>query len=178
MTGSRKFKLGEAMSIFALSVRDPSGNSPARMRPNRLRFSSTDRVRREQGFPNTLGVTLQSDDCQFSVEGTVVHGSALRLLRVDDIGIEAPLEGTLLFTRNRDVPGVIGQIGTVLGSRNINIATFALGRRERSGSLGSVGASGGAEALAIVRVDGPVPEALLEALRGISAVTFARLVQL
>ncbi len=135
-------------------------------------------VRREQGFPNTLGVTLQSGDCQFSVEGTVVHGSALRLLRVDDIEIEAPLEGTLLFTRNRDVPGVIGQIGTVLGSRNINIATFALGRRERSGSMGSVGAGGGAEALAIVRVDGPVPEALLEALRGISAVTFARLVQL
>ena len=135
-------------------------------------------VRREQGFPNTLGVTLQSGECQFSVEGTVVHGSALRLLRVDDIEIEAPLEGTLLFTRNRDVPGVIGQIGTVLGSRNINIATFALGRRERSGSMGSVGAGGGAEALAIVRVDGPVPEALLEGLRGISAVTFARLVQL
>jgi hypothetical protein len=44
--------------------------------------------------------------------------------------------------------------------------------------MGSVGAGGGAEALAIVRVDGPVPEALLEALRGISAVTFARLVQL
>ncbi len=135
-------------------------------------------VRREQGFPNTLGVTLQSGECQFSVEGTVVHGSALRLLRVDDIEIEAPLEGTLLFTRNRDVPGVIGQIGTVLGSRNVNIATFALGRRERSGSMGSVGAGGGAEALAIVRVDGPVPETLLEALRGISAVTFARVVQL
>jgi D-3-phosphoglycerate dehydrogenase len=84
----------------------------------------------------------------------------------------------MIFLRNRDVPGVIGQIGTILGARNINIATFALGRREQTGSAGSVGPGGGAEAVAIVRVDGAVPEAVLAALRGIPGVTFARLVQL
>ncbi len=139
-------------------------------------------VRREQsrslGIPNTLGVTLHSDGQQFSVEGTVLHGTALRILAVDDIEIEAPLAGTLIFMRNRDVPGVIGQIGTLLGSRNINIASFALGRREQSGSMGSVGPGGGAEAVAIVRVDGAVPEPVLAALRGIPAVTFARVVEL
>ena len=147
-------------------------------------------VRREQsrslGIPNTLGVTLHSDPSaplgaggqQFSIEGTVFHGAALRILAVDDIEIEAPLEGTIIFMRNRDVPGVIGQIGTLLGGRNINIASFALGRREQSGSMGSLGRGGGAEAVAIVRVDGAVPEPVLQALRGIPAVTFARVVEL
>jgi D-3-phosphoglycerate dehydrogenase len=135
------------------------------------------RVRRTEGFPDTLGVTLHTSDSQFSLEATVVHGTA-RILAVDDIDVEGPLEGTMIFLRNRDVPGVIGQIGTILGARNINIATFALGRREQSGSAGSPGPGGGAEAVAIVRVDGAVPEAVLAALRGIPGVTFARLVQL
>src|SRR2546430_15037587 len=45
MTGSRRFTLPDAMSIFALRVRAPSGNSPARIRRRRLRFSSTERFR-------------------------------------------------------------------------------------------------------------------------------------
>ena len=62
-------------------------------------------------------------------EGTVVSDGSPRILSLDGIGLEAPLEGTLLLTRNRDVPGVIGQIGTALGNLGVNIATFALGRR-------------------------------------------------
>lgn len=135
-------------------------------------------VRRRQGFPNTLGVTLHAGGRQFSVEGTVLHGAALRILAVDEIEIEAPLQGTLILLRNRDVPGVIGQIGTLLGSRNINVASFALGRREQSGSMGSLEPGGGAEAVALIRVDNPVPDSVLEALRGLSAVTFARVIQL
>jgi D-3-phosphoglycerate dehydrogenase len=60
-------------------------------------------------------------------------------------------------------------MGTVLGSRGINIATFALGRRE---------AVRGAEALAVVRLDGDVPEAILEPIRNIEAVVEARLIRL
>ena len=45
ITGSRMLRFGDAMLIFARSVLEPSGNSPARMRPNRSRFSSTDRLR-------------------------------------------------------------------------------------------------------------------------------------
>ena len=144
------------------------------------------RVPSSAGYPGTLCVTFVQDTLlpletgteKFSVEGAVVHGNQLRVLSIDGIDIEAPLEGNLIYTRNRDVPGVIGHIGTVLGARNVNIATFALGRRENTGSVGSRGSGGGAEALAIIRVDDAPPEAVLEALRGISAVTFARLVQL
>jgi len=74
-----------------------------------------------------------------------------------------------LLLRNRDVPGVIGQVGTVLGSLGINIATFALGRRQPTR---------GAEAVALVRLDGEVSEAILQPIRGLASITEARLVRL
>ena len=106
---------------------------------------------------------------EFAVEGTVLHGTSPRVLSIDGIEVEAALEGTILFTRNRDIPGVIGQMGTILGSRGINIATFALGRRE---------AVLGAEALALVRLDGEVPDYVVQPILGIDGVIEARLVRL
>jgi D-3-phosphoglycerate dehydrogenase / 2-oxoglutarate reductase len=92
-----------------------------------------------------------------------------RILSFDGIDLEAPLEGTLLLTRNRDVPGVIGQIGTALGNLGVNIATFALGRRSPVH---------GAEAVAMVRLDGIVNESVAEKIRAIPSITEARLIHL
>jgi len=127
--------------------------------------------RRERGFPDTLEVAIRNDEasCELAGEGTVLHGATPRVLSLDGIDLEAPLEGVMLFTRNRDVPGVIGAIGTTLGRLGVNIATFALGRRE---------AVPGAEAIALVRVDGDVPEGALSELRAIPALTEARVVRL
>ncbi len=47
---------------------------------------------------------------------------------VDGIAVEAPLEGTMIVIRNNDQPGVIGEVGTILGRHGVNIANFALGR--------------------------------------------------
>ena len=63
-----------------------------------------------------------------------------RLVLVDGIDVEAPLEGTMIVIRNNDQPGVIGEIGTILGRHGVNIANFALGRdgtRTRSASSSS-----------------------------------------
>lgn len=125
--------------------------------------------RRERGFPNTLEVAVTNDGRELAVEGTVVHDASPRILRFDGIELEAPLEGTLLLTRNRDVPGVIGQIGTALGNLGVNIATFALGRREPTR---------GAEAAALVRLDGEVNESILDSIRRIPSITEARLIRL
>jgi D-3-phosphoglycerate dehydrogenase len=124
-----------------------------------------------QGFPNTLEVALAADAAggERAVQGAVLYGSMLRVLAIDATPLEAPLAGTLLFTRNRDVPGVIGQMGAILGGRGINIATFALGRR---------GAGPGGEALAVVRLDGDVPEDVPQQIRNIEAVLEARLIRL
>ena len=56
ITGSRMFRLGDAMSILARSVRAPSGNSPSRMRSNKSRFSSTERLRYGLSFPGSVSV--------------------------------------------------------------------------------------------------------------------------
>jgi D-3-phosphoglycerate dehydrogenase len=125
----------------------------------------------EQGYPDTLEIAVRAgrESRGVSAEATVLHGVSPRILRVDGIELEAPLAGTMLFFRNRDVPGVIGQVGTILGEHGVNIGTFSLGRRE---------AARGAEAMALVRVDGAVTEEVLQLIRGIGAITEVRLVRL
>ena len=128
--------------------------------------------RREHGFPNTLEVSALpegtgSDPASaFTVEGTVLHDGSPRVLQINGIPLESQLEGTILYLRNRDEPGVIGQVGATLGQLGVNIATFALGRRE---------AARGAEAVSLVRLDGDVPASILDPIRRIPAITEAKL---
>jgi D-3-phosphoglycerate dehydrogenase len=123
------------------------------------------------GAGNVLSVMLKTSAEERLVKGTVLHGNSPRLLAVDDIDIEAPLERNLIYVRNRDVPGVIGKIGTILGAHNINIANFSLGRTERTGKTPP-------PAIAVVHVDGKVPPLVLEELRQIEAVTVAKAIRL
>jgi D-3-phosphoglycerate dehydrogenase / 2-oxoglutarate reductase len=125
--------------------------------------------RRERGFPNTLEVTATNGGHELTVEGMVAQDGSPRILLMDGIGLEAPLEGTLLLTRNIDVPGVIGKIGTALGNLGVNIATFALGRRKPEK---------GADALALVRLDGNVDGAVVQQIRAIPSITEAKLIRL
>jgi D-3-phosphoglycerate dehydrogenase / 2-oxoglutarate reductase len=130
--------------------------------------------KREHGFPNTLEVSALteasgSDAGGFTVEGTVLHDGTPRVLQIGGIPVEAQLEGTILYLRNRDEPGVIGQVGSTLGKQGVNIATFALGRKDETR---------GADAVSLVRLDGEVSESILAPIRGIAAITEARLLQL
>ena len=81
------------------------------------------------GAGSVLSIFLKTSAEEHMVKGAVLHGSAPRLLHVDGIDVEAPLERNLIYLRNRDVPGVIGKVGTILGKEKINIADFSLGRR-------------------------------------------------
>ena len=117
------------------------------------------------GAGNVLKLTVHTRTAEVAASGTVLHGTAARLLSLDGIDIEAPLEGTVLTIRNRDVPGVIGRIGTILGDHRINIANFALGRADGNRALP------GGTALAVVQVDGEVTEAVLRALRAVEAIS-------
>ena len=122
------------------------------------------------GAATVLTVVLHTAQGESRASATVIHGEQPRLLAFDGIDVEAPLEGTLVVCRNLDVPGVIGRIGTILGQQGVNIANFALGR-ERAGTQP-------VKALAVVQVDEPVSESVLEALKVIDALLEARLVKL
>jgi len=128
--------------------------------------------RREHGFPNTLEVSAlpeKGSAASFTAEGTVLYDGSPRVLAIDGIALEAQLEGTILYLRNRDEPGVIGMVGSTLGKLGVNIATFALGRRD---------ASRGAEAVSLVRLDGEVSASILEPIGSIRAITGAKLLRL
>lgn len=124
------------------------------------------------GAGSVLSIFLKSASEEHMVKGAVLHGDAPRLLEVDGIDVEAPLERNLIYMRNRDVPGVIGKVGTILGEEWINIADFSLGRRsaEKPGEA--------RDAIAVVHVDGQVSDAVLTRLKGIPAVHTAKAVRL
>ncbi|HEY7099941.1 MAG TPA: phosphoglycerate dehydrogenase [Terriglobales bacterium] len=122
------------------------------------------------GAANVLSILLKGGGEEHLVKGAVLHRQAPRLLHIDGIDVEAPLERHLIYLRNRDVPGVIGKVGTILGEHKINIADFSLGRR--------IGGSGPTEAIAVVHIDGKVPDAVLAELRKIPAVQQAKAIRL
>jgi D-3-phosphoglycerate dehydrogenase len=122
------------------------------------------------GAGNVLKLTIHTRAGDVIASGTVLHGVSARLLSLNGIDIEAPLEGTLLTIRNQDVPGVIGRVGTILGEHRINIANFALGRVSLARALQEHRVPEGT-ALAVVQVDGELTDAILRALRRIEAIT-------
>ena len=113
-----------------------------------MRSSHTDSIR----------IEVESSAGKTTVEGAVVLDRP-RLLLVDGIYCESPLEGHLLYLKNLDVPGVIGYVGTVMGKNGINIANFSLGREESPAH-----GSGPAKATAIISCDGTVPDHVLSQL--------------
>ena len=125
------------------------------------------RSARRAGLTNSLGIALRSGSEEASALGTVGPRNSLRILGVNNIDVEAPLEGVILFIRNQDVPGVIGRLGTLLGERQINIANFALGRNPELH-----------EAIGLVNVDHEVPAEVMAEIRNVAAIRRAQLVKI
>jgi D-3-phosphoglycerate dehydrogenase len=125
-----------------------------------------------EGLMDSIRMEVESEAGRFSAVGAVVLGKP-RLLQVDDISCEATLNGNLLYSKNEDVPGVIGYLGTVLGRNGVNIANFALGRQETNHA-----GAGPLIALSIVETDEPVPDSLISQLFENKAVKFVRRVKL
>jgi D-3-phosphoglycerate dehydrogenase len=106
-------------------------------------------VKRADGFSggNVLSMTFKSGQQQSTVAGCIQPDGQARLLEIDCIHVEAPLEGNMIYLRNLDV------------------ANFSLGRGQ------------GTSAVAVVQVDGDVTEAVLEALRGIETILQAKAIR-
>ena len=128
------------------------------------------RSARPRHFTSLVGLKLQTSDGDRWVEGTVFEPNSPRLVAVRGISVEAPLAGTMLLIANDDQPGVIGEVGTILGRHRVNIASFALGRSE-AGAVGVVN----------VDADKSPPEALeaaMDAIRRVPAVREAWVIRL
>lgn len=121
----------------------------------------------EAGFTGMIRVELTTDQGTLSVEGAAVgEGRPPRLVSVDDLIVDAPLEGPTVYFRNDDVPGVIGRVGTFAGQNQINIANFAL---RSDGAGGAIG---------VVQVDRSLTKEERKGLRAIEGIRTVRMVNL
>jgi D-3-phosphoglycerate dehydrogenase / 2-oxoglutarate reductase len=123
------------------------------------------RSTRSRNYTSLLSVKLHTPDGERWVEGAVFERTLPRLVLLDGISVEAPLEGTMIVIGNTDQPGVIGAIGTILGRHNVNIANFALGRQADS-------------AVGVVIVDAPsVADTVLDEIRKVEGIREVRVVR-
>ncbi len=97
------------------------------------------------------------------VAGTVFSDGRPRLIQIKDIGLDAEFAPHMLYIVNEDKPGFIGKLGTMLGDAKVNIANFTLGR-----------SAPGQDAIALIEVDGPVPQAVAEAVAKLPQVKHAK----
>ena len=124
------------------------------------------RSSRPRDYTGLISVQLHTSAGERWVEGAVFERIAPRLVLIDGIAVEAPLEGTMIVLCNKDQPGVIGDVGTILGLHRVNIANFALGRD-------------GDRAVGVVNIDEAslIPEVVLEEIRKVKAIREVRIVR-
>lgn len=118
-------------------------------------------------YPNLVACRARWKGGHRLLAGVLFGGVEPRVVQVDQYRLEARPEGTVLVMQNRDVPGVIGQVGTLLSEYGVNIGEWRLGRDRPGG-----------DALSFINLDGDPPEAALAALNTIEAVTQAKVVRL
>ncbi len=149
-------------------------NAVAQAEERGIRLQETKSAARSSA--DEIGVKLTSSHGSVSARGTVVHGTSPRISEVNGIEVECPLEGNLLVFKNRDLPGVIGVVGTLLGEAGINIARFVLGREapRSSASATQDGSVANAYAIAIIQTDTQADESVLQKFRELPAIVEVR----
>jgi D-3-phosphoglycerate dehydrogenase len=109
-------------------------------------------------YANLVGCRFETDRGERAVAGTLFHDRP-RAVEIDGYHLDAPPVGDVLLVWNRDVPGVIGKVGTILGEAGVNIAEWRLGR-----------SAPGETALAFINLDSPAPADVLSDLTAIGGV--------
>jgi len=170
--------MGVLHSMLAGEANLVNAEAIAEARGIRVKESGKDKASGAAG--DVISIAIKTDTAEHTAAGTVLHETSPRLLHYEGIDIEAPLERDLLFLRNKDVPGVVGRVGTILGEHQVNIANFSLGRAEtRKFAASTEGQpSNSQQAVVVVQVDSRVPEEALAELRKIPAVTVARAISM
>jgi D-3-phosphoglycerate dehydrogenase len=118
-------------------------------------------------FSSLVLVEVETDTRTYKAAGTVFGVDMLRLVQLDDYRLDAYLDGTLMIFTHRDVPGIIGKVGTIFGDAKINIAQMAVGR-----------ASQGGDAIGVLNLDQGPPQAALDAVLANPAVQSATVIKL
>ena len=118
-------------------------------------------------YPHLVKVRLRGESGSVEVSGTVFGDSDPRVVHLEGYRLEFRPKGNLLVLRNRDVPGVVGRIGTLLGESGVNIAEIHLARHTSE-----------SDAMAVLRLDEPLPAETLDHLQELPEVHRAQMIDL
>jgi D-3-phosphoglycerate dehydrogenase len=158
------FLRGLLGTILEENVTDVNALHLARARGLRVSETSTSE---SADYASLLTAELVTDRGTRTVAGTVFERREPRFVSIDGYPLEAVPEGWMLVFANVDVPGVVGRIGTLCGRHGINIAGMRLGRERRGG-----------RAVSILNLDDPMPPPVLDEIRAMPDIVFAKLVRL
>ena len=126
---------------------------------------------KEESSPEFAGGALKlstfGEGGSHSVTGTVFIDGDLRIISIDEFPVNVASSKHMLFTRHRDMPGIIGRLGSLLGAHNVNIASMQVGRRIVRG-----------EAVMVLSIDDPIPNDLLVSILSIEGINEANAVTL
>lgn len=100
-------------------------------------------------YSSLITIRAKHSDGETVIKGAVFQENIIRIVGIDNFNIDFVPQGNLLLTINNDVPGFIGDIGTILGKENINIANMELGRSNK-------------EALSLIEIDGDISDSILK----------------
>jgi D-3-phosphoglycerate dehydrogenase len=114
-------------------------------------------------YQSMLTLRVNSGEAEHRFAGTLFGRKDPRIIKVDDFPVEIITEGTMLVMSNNDKPGVIGNIGTLLGKHGINIAWMHFGRDYAGGT-----------AMSVVCIDSPVDDELMEEIGNFPNILSAR----
>ncbi len=141
-------------------------SAPAIARDKGIHVQETVSHKSQDDFPAVIKVQLEGvEEGVDQIWASVFEGKYPRIVRLGRIYMDAIPEGSMIVIQNVDRPGVIGNVGTVLGRHQINIGRFQLGRR-------------GDRALCMVNIDTPADEAVLEEIRKLPNILTAQQVHL
>jgi len=114
---------------------------------------------RDCEYQTLVRLTVTTENRQLSIAGTLIGGDKPRIVEIGGVPMEASLGPHMLYTVNQDKPGIIGAFGTAMAEEGINIANFILGRTKPGG-----------DAVALLEVDHPIKESVIEKARAVSSV--------
>jgi D-3-phosphoglycerate dehydrogenase len=118
-------------------------------------------------FANLVALRLKTSEEELQLAGTVFGGGHLRLVDVDGVEVDTIPQGNVLVVRNDDTPGIVGRVGSALGSHGVNIARMGLGRKPGSG-----------RAIMLIEVDGDIQQGVIDEIARVPGIREARFVRL
>jgi len=118
-------------------------------------------------FTNLISLEVKTDKGVCLISGTLFTKKDLRIVKINDFYVEAIPEGNMLIINNIDKPGIIGNLGTLLGKHNINIAGMTFGRLKKGG-----------KAITVLNIDSPVSSQVLEKIKKLENIKDVKAIKL